>query len=146
MWSKILPKLLLKQMISCYAFLQGASISLQDSVVNKRNTNVKELSATWIPPRDYPGTIAFYLTVVPLGTQGYYLRVKSPRLNPVSQSSIKLYFPFRLETKGFLVEYYRPGQTTFQKTDELSARFTCRGPHFAVLPTGLQKLSTVVMS
>lgn len=61
---------------------------LQDSVVNKRNTNVKELSATWIPPRDYRGTIVFYLTVVPHGTQGYYLRVKSPRLHPVSLYSI----------------------------------------------------------
>ena len=80
-------------MIMCSAFPHATLNFLQDSVVNKRNTNVKELSATWIPPRDYRGTIAFYLTVVPHGTQGYYLRVKSPRLHAVSLSSIN-YLPF----------------------------------------------------
>lgn len=58
-------------------------VVLQDSLVNKFDKNVKELSALWIPPRDYSGTIAFYLTVMPHGSRSYYLRVKSPPLRPV---------------------------------------------------------------
>ena len=56
-------------------------------MVNKYEKNVRELTALWMPPRDYRGTIAFYLTVIPYGTHSYYLRVKSPPLTLVSHSS-----------------------------------------------------------